>query len=119
MTWGSHEVRPELDILVVHYKSVRSVTVSIGEISFSLLARLESREWGLQGYCSPIMQPVNEVQFPVQPGWWKQSISTAKRRHLAGKRPYPSALGAKVTLKVPPAGPGGARSPNVFWCILS
>ena len=101
MTWGSHDVRSELDILVVFYKSVCSVTVSIGEISFSLLARLEAWEWGQQGYCSPIMQSVNQVQFPVQPGWWKQSISTAKWRHLAAKRPHPSPLGAKVTLKVP------------------
>ena len=58
MTWGSHQVRSELDILVVLYKSVCSVTVSIGEISFSLLARLEAWEWGQQGYCSPIMQSV-------------------------------------------------------------
>ena len=67
---GSHEVRSELDILVVLYKSVCYVTVSISEISFSLLARLEAWEWGQQGYCSPIMQSVIQVQFPVQPGWW-------------------------------------------------
>ena len=39
---ASHEVRSELDILVVLYKSVCFVTVSIGEIGFSLLERLEA-----------------------------------------------------------------------------
>jgi hypothetical protein len=34
------------------------------------------------------MQSVNQVQFAVQPGWWKQSISTAMLRHLAAKRPH-------------------------------
>ena len=54
--WGSHEVRSELDILVVLYKSVCSVTVSIGEISFSLLARLEAWEWG-RGEEAGLLQP--------------------------------------------------------------
>ena len=39
---ASHEVRSVLDILVALYKSVRFVTVSIGEISFLLLERLEA-----------------------------------------------------------------------------
>src|SRR5208282_5331791 len=43
---ASHEVRSELDILVVLNKSVCFVTVSIGEISCSLLERLEDYcEW--------------------------------------------------------------------------
>ena len=40
--FASHEVRSELDILVALYKSVCFVTVRIGEISFSLLERLEA-----------------------------------------------------------------------------
>ena len=86
---------------LILYKSVCSVTVSIGEMSLSLLERLEAWECEQQGYCIPIKQSVNQVLFPVQLGWWKQSISTAKRRHLAAERPHPSPLGAKVTLKVP------------------
>src|SRR5208282_5005215 len=50
---ASHEVRSELDILVVLYKSVCFVTVSIGEISFSLLERLEANyEWGSSAIAS-------------------------------------------------------------------
>ena len=52
---GVIEVRTELDKLVVLYKSVCSVTVSIGEISFSLLARLETWEWG--GGEAGLLQP--------------------------------------------------------------
>ena len=91
-------MRSELDILVVLYKSVSSVTVSIGEISFSLLARLEAWEWGQQGYCSPIMQSVNQVQFLAQPGWWKQSISTAAPP--GSEAATRIAVRAKVALKV-------------------
>ena len=40
--------RSEPDILVVLNKSVSSVTLSIGEISFSLLERLEAR---VGSYC--------------------------------------------------------------------
>src|SRR5208282_939136 len=50
---ASHEVRSELDILVVLYKSVCFVTVSIGEISLSLLERLEANyEWGSRAIAS-------------------------------------------------------------------
>ena len=50
---ASHEVRWELDILVVLYKSVCFVTVSIGQISVSLLERLEANcEWGSRAIAS-------------------------------------------------------------------
>ena len=50
---ASHEVRSELDILVALYKSVCFVTVRIGDISFSLLERLEANcEWGSMAIAS-------------------------------------------------------------------
>ena len=50
---GSHEVRSELDILVVLYKSVCFVTVSMDEISCSLIERLEANyEWGSRAIAS-------------------------------------------------------------------
>ena len=67
ISWVLQEVRSELDILVVLYKSACSVTVSTGEISFSLLARLEAWEWGSSGLLQP-NYAVCFVQFPVQPG---------------------------------------------------
>ena len=60
---GSHEVRSESDILVVLYKSVCSVTISIGEISFSLLERLEAWEWGSRAISSLLCSPLTRCNF--------------------------------------------------------
>ena len=50
---ASHEVRSEMDILVVLYKSVCFVTVSIGEISFSLLRGSRLIMSGVAGLLHP------------------------------------------------------------------
>ena len=100
---ASHEVRSELDILVVLYKSVFFVTVSIGEISFSLLERLEANyEWGSRAITSLglLSSPLTRCNFRFKLAG-KQSILNAKRCHLAAKRPHPLPLGTRGALKLP------------------
>ena len=93
-------MRLEPDIIIVHYKSVCSVTVSIGEISFSLLERLDAWEWGSRAITSLLCSPLTRCNFRFKPAG--KTINLDREAASSGREAAtPTALGARGVLKLP------------------